>query len=615
MLNPSQLLPPLPEKTDVVSLEIQINGNAIPDNLEVTHVSVNRSFNRIPYAVIRILGTEVSNAQREISDMDILSPGNTISIKAGYYTQNETIFEGIIIRHALKINGKQAPVIEIESKDVAVKMTIDRKNKYFADLKDSDIIEEISSSYGITGQIEDTADTHPEMVQYHATDWDFILTRAEANAKLVWVKDGELIVAKPDFEGEAGFVLSYGSSIYEFEAEMDARDQFPAVQATSWDHGNQELIAVEATADGVSPSGGLLGGLSGAASALSGAAQSLAGAVGISLPGVPPNTDYREVLGVKNHLLQHSGKLSQGELEKWAEAKYQKSKLARLRGRVKFEGVAAIYPGDRLELQKVGLRHEGKVFVTAVRHEINNGSWFSHAQFGLPQEWFVEAFPDVNDAPASALLPAVRGLQIGIVTLLASDPEQEDRIKVRLPVLSADGEGIWMRLAAQDAGPDRGAFFRPEIGDEVIVGFVNDDPREAVVLGTLHSKDRPAPLVASDDNHEKGWVTRSGIKMIFNDDLISFNLTTPAGNKVAVDDDDQSILLEDQHGNRVLMNSDGITITSAADLKLSASGDVVIEGTNIENSANSKFSATGNSKASLESSADVVVKGSFVKIN
>ena len=84
---------------------------------------------------------------------------------------------------------------------------------------------------------------------------------------------------------------------------------------------------------------------------------------------------------------------------------------------------------------------------------------------------------------------------------------------------------------------------------------------------------------------------------------------------LVIDDDDQSMLLEDQHGNSIKMSSDGIALDAVGDIKITATGDVSIQGTNVSHSAQADFSASGTKKASLESTADVVVKGSFVKIN
>ena len=115
-------------------------------------------------------------------------------------------------------------------------------------------------------------------------------------------------------------------------------------------------------------------------------------------------------------------------------------------------------------------------------------------------------------------------------------PNGENRILVRLPIIDNAAPGIWARVATLDAGENRGSFFLPELDDEVIVGFLNDDPRDAVVLGMLNSSAKPAPITAQDANHEKGFVTRSGMRVHFNDDTKTITIDTPAGNSIKLDE-------------------------------------------------------------------------------
>src|SRR5690606_18493739 len=211
-------------------------------------------------------------------------------------------------------------------------------------------------------------------------------------------------------------------------------------------------------------------------------------------------------------------------------------------------------------------------------------------------------------------LPAIQGLQIGVVTQLQDDPEGEDRILVRVPIIHKENEGAWCRLSTLDAGDSRGTFFRPEIEDEVIVGFINNDPRHGVVLGMVHSSAKPSPEPASDDNHKKGYVSREEIKMLFDDEKKAWSLETPGGNSVFVDDDAQEIKFEDQHGNKITMNQDGITLESIKDIILKASTDLKGQGVNaeFEGSASAKMSAAG-AECSLSGSA--TLKGAVVNIN
>lgn len=611
--NLSQLVIPGTESVDLNTTQVKVNGQALPDTVLPYSIEVTRCANRIPYALVTFLDGSVAEQRFPISDTDLLSPGHPIEIYSGYHGNNELIFKGIIVKHTVRILENQSSHIEIECKDEVIRMSVGRKSKYFYEVSDNEVINELIRAYSLEAEVGDTPGTHQEMVQFHATDWDFMVTRAEANGMLVLAKDGKVVVKAPDFDQQEKFPLTYGMNIFEFEGQMDARDQYPTVKTTIWNPNNQDVEESDPGGSG----GGFGGGFSvpSLPPVVTSAAQIAGSAVGVELPGTPPNTDYTQVMGLEHWPLQHTGHLKAEEAQQWAIAQDTKSKLAKKQGRVKFQGVADIYPGDMLNLQGVGERHSGKVIVTAVTHEIVDGKWHCHVQFGLSQHWFVEAFDNVAENAASALLPPVNGLQIGVVTALEGDPENAHRVQVRLPLLDRQGDGSWMRLADQHAGNERGSFWRPDVGDEVVVGFLNDDPRQPMILGSLYSTANVAPVTPTDDNYQKGWFTRSGMKWFFDDEKISMTLETPVGKKIIVDEDADKIQLEDDHGNKIIMEADGITIESANNMTIKAAQDLNLEAMNVTQKANANFVVEGQSKTEVKASGQVVVQGSMVKIN
>lgn len=430
--------------------------------------------------------------------------------------------------------------------------------------------------YGLSKEVSATTTAHKEVVQYNSTDWDFLLCRAEANGLLVRVENGKILIGPPDVGQAPALKLQFGSTILEMDAEIDARYQNKGIKATSWNAADQELIEVEAQ----EPRSLNAGNLS------------------------PSN--LASVIGGEATVLRHGGKLSEPELQAWANGTLLKERLSKIRGRAKCQGTAALLPGKVVEIERVGDRIDGKVFVSGVRHTMSGGNWETDAQFGLTTERFAETY-NLRPLPAEGLLPAVSGLQVGIVTALEGDPDGEDRIQVRVPLISTEEEGIWTRLATLDAGQERGTFFRPEIGDEVIVGFLHDDPRYPVVLGMLHSSKKPAPQPPKDDNHQKGYVSREKMKLTFDDEKKIVQLETPSGNRFALTEEDKGIQLEDQNGNKVTLNDEGITIESFKDVIIKAVRDVKIEGVNV--------TAKGQASLTAEASGNTVIKGSIVQIN
>ena len=83
------------------------------------------------------------------------------------------------------------------------------------------------------------------------------------------------------------------------------------------------------------------------------------------------------------------------------------------------------------------------------------------------------------------------GIVIGVVADL-DDPERLGRVRVKLPHLN-DEVSDWSRQATPMGGRDRGLFFRPEVGDEVLVAFEHGDPDRPVVIGSVWNADRRPP--------------------------------------------------------------------------------------------------------------------------
>jgi len=185
-----------------------------------------------------------------------------------------------------------------------------------------------------------------------------------------------------------------------------------------------------------------------------------------------------------------------------------------------------------------------------------------------------------------------------------------------MPLVDQQGEGTWARVAAIDAGDQRGFFFRPEIGDEVVLGFLNDDPRQAVLLGMLHSSAKAAPLQGSDDNHEKLYQSRSRMKLYFNDDTKVMRLETPAGNMITLSEEDQAVKIVDQNGNKLEMTPDGITIESNNAITLKAGTELKLEsGSALNVKGGTELKLSGTSGAEVSSSGVTKVKGSLLQLN
>ncbi|HEY5674899.1 MAG TPA: type VI secretion system tip protein VgrG [Malonomonas sp.] len=568
---------------DRPTFSILIEGEAIPPEYQVAALTVVKRVNQIATAKLLLLDGDPASGDFPISNSAHFVPGQKIEIAGGYHSNEETLFTGIITGQGIKTRQNRPSYLSVDCRHAAFRMSLYRRSGYFAELKDSDVFSQLADKYSLANEIKETSVEHEELVQFDCSDWDFLLTRAEANGLQVLTNTEQLQVVAPDFSAEPALTLTYGATLLEFSAEIDARDQLAGVSSEGWDFAGQELLSGDGAADAV------------------------------AAPGNLGFDQLAEVAGQADPVQKHGGQLTEPELKAWSDARLLKARLAKVQGRARCTGVN-LQPGALVELQGVGERFNGTAFVSGVRHEFSRGPWTTDIQIGLAPDWFASSYA-VNSPPAAGLLPAVSGLQLGVATAIGEDPAGEDRIRVRTPLISADDDGIWARVACLDAGENRGSFWRPEIGDEVVLGFLNSDPRDAIILGMLNSSAKPAPLPGSDDNHEKGLVTRSGMKMIWNDDKISLTIETPAGKKLVIDEDAGSILLEDEHGNSLTFDSSGIVYESQGDISLKASGDIKLEGTNVEIKASANFKAEGSAAAELKASGTAKIQGALVQIN
>ncbi len=568
----------------MVSAAILIDGRAVPSDVEIYSIDIWQEINRIPRAKISILDGNLAEQTFRVSDEEWFLPGKSVEIQMGFGTEMDTIFKGIITAQSIKVRSTGS-VLMVDCADPAIMLTTTPKSRYFYEKTESDAFETIISEYGgLTPEVQSTEFRFTELLQFQSTDWDFILTRAEINGMFCLAEAGKIIIKPPNFRQEPVADIRYGQNLYEFDAEMDAADQFESVKSTSWDYSKTEKS--EVTAQSENP----------------------------VIPGNVSPDELSEAFGNNEWILRAGSKIPAEVLQKWANARKMKQQLSKIRGRAKVQGSKVIKPGKIVSLSGVGSRFNGNAFVSGVKHTFNRGDWMSHVQIGMSPKWFSEEF-NITESKAAGMLPAVNGLHAGLVTQIENDPDGDERILVRLPMIDAQEQGVWARLATSGAGNGRGVIIRPEIGDEVIVGFVHDDPNQPVILGALNSAANPAPINASDDNHEKGWITRGEIKLIINDETPSVLIEMPSGKIISMNDEDGVIKLSDEFGNSLKMSDGGIVMDSRADISVKTTGDLNLEGINVNIKANASITAEGSASAELSSSGSTSVKGSIVQIN
>lgn len=588
----------------IATFAVKVNGSAIADELSVLSIHIEKKVNRIASAKIIILDGEPNTGKFDASSSSTFVPGATISIEAGYDNNNAVIFSGLIMSQTIRIDNLVGSALEIECRDNAIKMIVGRKSLTFSKQKDSDIISSIIGNYsGLSSDVTATTTVWPEQVQFYATDWDYILALAEANGLIVTTLNGKVSVFPPDKSTTSVLTVTYGDNLLEFNAKLNAVTQLGNVAANSWDFKTQAVV-----------NGSALPNVSG--------------------PGNLTTKKLSEAIGLSTYQLQTSAPLESADLTNWSKAQIIKSEYAKIMGEAKFQGTNLIDPGKYMTFAGIGDRFNGDYLIGGVVHDLSQGNWVSEVTLGLSPFWFTEE-PDVMAPPASGLVPGAKGLFNATVKKMDEDPDSQYRVLVDVPLLDPKGEGIWARLTNFYSTNGAGAFFMPEVGDEVILGFINEDPRYPVILGSVYSSANLKPFTGLNPNQKnsvKAIVSKSGISVQFDDENKVWTVATPNKNTIIISDKDKKITIQDENNNSIVMSSSGIDLSSQKNINISANqnvtikgnqgvniqssgGDVSIKGLNIKENADMQYSAQGGQMAQVSGGMQLTLKGAMVMIN
>lgn len=587
---------PSKNKDHVLACTVYCNGSKLPDTFSLVSASVRLSLNRIGKATLRFNAGNMDKQTFDESDNALFKPGNPIKLDAGSTNKQETLFEGSIIGVRILTGKDFRSYMVVECRDNAYPATQGRKNRIFEKKKDSDIIQEALKDYGSV-DVDATQYQHPAFVQYYCSDWDFALSRADACGLFVFADGGKIKVKKPEVSGSPVLTVTFGEDLTAFDLELTADDQFTQYEAVSWSPKEQKAVKVSASSPSLNKQGDL---------------QPKSIAAGDSL------------------LLQTDAPTEEKALKQWADGMALKAGLARYQGSVSFYGSAKVKPGCLIELKGLGKRFNGNMFVGSVTHTIEDNEWLTEAGAGVSPLNITDE-PDVVSPTASGFLPGLQGLHVAVVKKLDGDPQKEYRIQVELPWLDGKSKLLWARVATMYATAGMSTFFLPEPGDEVLVGFMNQDPTHPVVLGSLYGVKHKPPFEFEAKNNTKAIVTREKLRIEFDEEKKVITVSTPGKNTLEISDDGKSIRLTDQHKNEIKMDSGGITLSSSKDIKLTAKGgitmdatskisgtaksDISLDGMNVKVQAKVGATVKGNATAELSASGQTTVKGAMVMIN
>ena len=516
--------------------------------------------NKVSLAKFTFIATE-TDASKVITSLQQNTNGDVVELEVliKYHQEDRVLYRGVVKSFHKEITPSQT-VVKIECKDIANELT-----KSSVEVFSGDSFEDIISTYVHNFSIKleniDIVQGKDEVISQHpnTVPWDYIISYLDNLGYLVGVENGKMRIIDIDDVSDVKYNAEYGVNIFSFSVKTESQRRKSKVSISSWNIEEQEVVSVDVSQD---------------------------------------TPDNEEVLRLNINSIHLT------TLERMAKAKLKRSNVASIYGNVLTFGNLEAIMGDYIQLNKVEDEVDSKsLLITSVVHKIENGNWKTEFSFGLEQEAaFLENIygSQQNTQSRLGLTNSVYGLQIGVVEQIEGDPEGQFRIKVKLPALFPELDGFWSRLTQIYASNSYGAIFIPDIGDEVVVAFMDNNLDSPIVLGSMYSSSKSAPNEFKDDNNIKGIVTRSGTKIMLDEEDKSIILSNKSGDSIVVSDNLKGIKIQDQNGNVVQMSDSGINLTSQTSLKIEANSGVEI---------------IGNSGIKIETSAILELKGSIIKLN
>lgn len=507
---------------------------------------------------------EVVDAGQHFFEAGLARLASSVTIAIRHPTGSTKILAGEVAN--VTVTAGLTPSYQIRGYDLSHRLTGGEIDTSYQGLTDGEIIEKVARRHGLSASTDPTQITHDYLLQT-SSDFDFVTSRARQLGFKWWVENDTLHFKKDDKSDTVDAAWGEDISSIRAEASAAARTQTAAVRV--WNQEDQRTIA--STSD----------------------VRANAAALGTTARGVLDlfrgieSANGFDATDTTNTVVAATTQ----EAEALADGTARQAEASQLHISGELDGKPELKPGSQLHVQGAPGALDGTYNVVTVDHILEPSGFRTEFSAGpAPRLTLADVIADTRQSNDQAEW-AARGLVLGKVTNV-DDEQGLGRVRVKFPTLNDDDESSWARIVGAGAGPDRGLQVAPEVGDEVVLGFQHGDTRDPYILGGVWSRDVTAPIASADlvDQKEvqvRRWTSRLGHSISLHD-----------GDKAA----DQAIIVALGDSKTVLrIGADGIelstpnpiTVTSDADISITAKGNFSVDAENIEFKAKSALTASG----------------------
>ena len=535
-------------------------------------VQMHHRFSLLQPLPKEFVGQGIEKAQNYIGQSIKITVNPTSMI-----TASPLVFVGIITEAQMVRTAGASGGIVINGYSPTILLEGTPHIKSFTDKSITDIVNEVLGKYSsenLKPKVEVQKDsTLPYTVQYGESDFAFLSRIAQKKGQWFYFNGEELLFGKPKSKD---FTLEYGKSLHSFNIEMKAKSL--GFEYLGYDPSNGETQKVNSMEVSYEPKG-------------------YSKTVFESSKKMFPNPStilYSHSLeegNSKTHLVDRVTTQLHSRAADLVTAKGDSDETGlRIGDVVNIKESAFSLTGNTIDsLQE---QNFGSYIITDIMHVCDESGNYHNSFDAVPEEVSAPPYGNVHSFPIADSQPAT--------VISNDDPAGLGRVQVAFAWQQDSGTNTpWIRMTNPHSGGNKGFYFIPEVGEEVLVAFEGGNAEKPFVLGAMYNGSGKSEYHTSG-NDKKVIQTRSGTKIIMDDAQGSIFIEDPSGNT----------WLMDGKGNIDVNAPKNMTFTIGENFNISVGKDMI---TNV--GENRSTTITLNDRLQAKEAFENIDENKTIKIN